>query len=274
MTSRIGLLSILLCLFACPPAFAKDKPDKDAKEREARKACLAGDYAKGVEILSELFLDSKDPTHIFNQGRCYEQSERYEEALGRFREYLRTSSAHLSADDKELARQHIAECEDLLKKKNAVAAESPSQSAAPPSTESPKPQSAATSVAPESPKPIATVSPEDQAPQPVPGAVLRMSGLIVGSVGVASLVAGLALNLKANSVADSITPPNSYDRGTDSTRKTYVTFSEVGYAVGAVGIAAGAVLYGLGWSQRKDGGVALVPVAGPGLAGAMLTRSF
>jgi hypothetical protein len=32
-------------------------------------ACLSGDYTKGVAILSELFVDTKDPTYLFNQGR-------------------------------------------------------------------------------------------------------------------------------------------------------------------------------------------------------------
>ena len=46
-------------------------------------ACLSGDYTKGVAILSELFVDTKDPTYLFNQGRCFEQNRRYDDAIAR-----------------------------------------------------------------------------------------------------------------------------------------------------------------------------------------------
>lgn len=55
----------------------------------ARTACLAGDYSKGATILSQLFVETKDPNYIYNQARCFEQNSRYQEALSRFQEYLR-----------------------------------------------------------------------------------------------------------------------------------------------------------------------------------------
>jgi hypothetical protein len=30
-----------------------------------------------VEILAGLYVDTNDPTYIFNQGRCFEQTHRY-----------------------------------------------------------------------------------------------------------------------------------------------------------------------------------------------------
>jgi hypothetical protein len=46
----------------------------DARERQAKRACMLGDTKKGVEILTDLYLDTSDATYIFNQGRCYEQN--------------------------------------------------------------------------------------------------------------------------------------------------------------------------------------------------------
>jgi hypothetical protein len=43
-----------------------------SRERQAKKACLSGDYAKGVSILSDLFLETGDATYLCNQGSCYE----------------------------------------------------------------------------------------------------------------------------------------------------------------------------------------------------------
>jgi hypothetical protein len=88
---------------------------RQAQERKAHKACLSGDYAKGVSILSDLFVDSDDPTYILNQGRCFEQNRRYEDAIARFQEYLR-AGMNLKPSDKVLAEKHIADCQNLLTK--------------------------------------------------------------------------------------------------------------------------------------------------------------
>src|SRR5664279_1617332 len=79
------------------------------KEREARTACLAGDYTLGVRLLSELFVSSKDPGFIYNQARCFEQNRRYDDAIGRFHEYLRAGK-NLDAAEKADAEKHIADC--------------------------------------------------------------------------------------------------------------------------------------------------------------------
>jgi hypothetical protein len=74
---------------ATSPAAAAGKHGGDSKqsqERAARKACLTGDYAKGVDILSDLFIELRDPTFLFNQGRCFEQNRRYEDAIACRRE--------------------------------------------------------------------------------------------------------------------------------------------------------------------------------------------
>jgi hypothetical protein len=78
----LAFISFVFVLLAAQAATREDK------EREARKACLTGDAAKGVAILTDLFIDTNDLTYIFNQGRCLEQSRKYAEAVGRFREYL------------------------------------------------------------------------------------------------------------------------------------------------------------------------------------------
>jgi hypothetical protein len=40
--------------------------EANAKERAAKTACLAGDYVKGVAILSELYVSTEDPVYIYN----------------------------------------------------------------------------------------------------------------------------------------------------------------------------------------------------------------
>jgi hypothetical protein len=71
--------------------------------------CLAGNADKGSEILSDLYLDDKDPTHIYNLGRCYEQNHRYEDAVSRFREYL-LKAPKLTEAERAETEKHIATC--------------------------------------------------------------------------------------------------------------------------------------------------------------------
>jgi tetratricopeptide (TPR) repeat protein len=259
----VGIGSLLLIGSS---AFAKGKPaketktapsEREAREREARKACLEGDFAKGVAILSDLFLDSKDATYIFNQGRCYEQAERYQEAIRRFREYLRTPGS----GDPSLAQRHITECEELEAKKNPPLA-------APPVAQ------------PVALPPVTKAQPEDRhfvvtQPQPTSssGSGLRTAGVVTAGIGAAGAIAGVVLNLKANKLAKSIEPPNTYDRSTESSRKNYETFSWVSYGAGVAGLVTGAILYGIGLGNGSDS-AALLPMGGPSVAGATLSGAF
>ena len=207
--------------------------DRDAKERAASQACLSGDTTRGVAVLSELFLDSGDANYIFNQGRCYELGKRYQEAVGRFREYLRLEK-HLSDADTADTRKHLADCQALLAARQPVA----------------------------------------QAPRRP--ADLRTMGIVVAGIGGVGLATGMVLNLKANSVASSITPPNTFERDTENRRQKYAMASWISYGVGILGLASGTFLYFASGKPRlgPKAGVALTPVLSPGQAGALLEGEF
>jgi hypothetical protein len=242
----------------------------ETKERAARTACLSGDYAKGVALLSELFVATMDPTYIYNQGRCFEQNRRYEDAIARFQEYLRAGK-RLGKDEKADAQKHIADCKELL-------ASQPSQ----PLVAAPAPQPA--------PVPTPLPAPAPVAPAPVPpvvqqtnvrpasesGSGLRTAGIVTAAVGGAALVAGVVLNLKVNSMADDLQKTDGYTAGKESDRKTYETLGWAGYGVGAACIATGAVLYVLGLRSGAPAStsVALVPAFGSGQAGAVVKGAF
>ena len=266
ITSVVLVASPVLARGKEPKPSKEDVSARESKERDARKACLSGDYATGVAALTDLFLDTKDPTWIFNQGRCYEQNERYEEAIGRFREYSRTGNVPQSPSDVAAAEKHIADCEALIQKRNAAMA---APVAVPPGP-------AVVPVPVAQPQPVVAYQQNQPVESSSNGSGKRTAGVVLMSVGGAALVAGVVLNLKANSLASSITPPNTYQRSTESQRETYQTMSYIGYGVGAAALVAGTVVYLLGRSDAHDSGatVALVPTIGPGTAGAMFWRTF
>jgi hypothetical protein len=268
-----GVAALLSLLLAATPALGANR---QAQEKAARKACLSGDYAKGVSILADLFVNSRDPIYLFNQGRCFEQNIQYREAIGRFEEYLRMGeTATLDPSDRAAAEKHIADCkarvlEDFDKAKGpAPAPESVVQPSPPVLTALPAPASV--------PKPEPTVQTVTPTEAPKNRSGLVAAGIVVGIVGVAAGGAGLAFNFKVNSmVNDMETKPDGYTTSKDSSRKAYETSMWVGYGVGAACIATGAILVtvGLGSRHGSSPDVALLPALGPDRAGVLLSGGF
>lgn len=230
-------LSVLLLglTVAVVPAQAASR---DAKERAAKRACLNGDPAKGVQILTELYLSSDDPVYLYNQGRCYEQNSRYEEAIGRFREYLRKAKGASSSEkaDSESARKHIADCEALLGRKvgpteTVTATTSPTPTPPPPPPPppppepTPQPEQQVVPRVPLQPQPIAAADPSS-------GSGLRVAGIVTASVGAAGVIAGVLLNLKANSMVSDL--QKRYSDGDHSSSEDYKTGSQIAYVAGGV----------------------------------------
>jgi hypothetical protein len=261
-------------MLAWSPAWAGGQ---EARERAARKACLTGDFSKGVDLLAELFLDTKDITYIFNQGRCFEQNRRYEEAVGRFREYLVKGSS-LGREEKADAEKHLSVCLSYLGKTDAnqpfVAEEHKAGPVSAPTTSSEGLTSATPLLKPQPPA-IGESSP--QAGQSSRGASLRTIGIVAATVGVAGVAMGILLNVKVNSMSSDLEKPYNYTRSADSTRQTYKTIGWVGYGVGAAGIVAGAALYFLGRSKAEElagNNVTLAPAIASGSVGATFAGTF
>jgi hypothetical protein len=113
-------------LFPLPQAAGQE-----VSERAALKACMSGDYQKGVDILSDMFINTRNPAHIYNQGRCYEQNGRCAEAINRFREYLRTAK-NPTAEEKLDTEKHIRDCQTLSSQQPTPAVLPPAAAAAAP----------------------------------------------------------------------------------------------------------------------------------------------
>jgi hypothetical protein len=273
--SRLGILTpVILIVLAAPLARAAGT---EAKERAARKACLSGDYAKGVEILSDLFIDTKDANHIFNQARCFEQNSRCEEAISRFREYLRKASG-LSPAEKVDTEKHIADCQALLGQKPAP---EPAGTVAAAKAESAPTAPAAPSAAPSPPS--ATPTPEQVAvastPEPAanPGRGLRIAGIACGALGVASVGTAIYYYTQAKSYSDKVSGQGANPNPSDeSAGKHAQTMQWVFYSAGAAAIATGTVLYVLGWpsADTSHPTAAIAPLLGPGLAGISAQGAF
>jgi len=267
MHRRIQWLGVLLVALPVLAPTLAAAANKESLERTAKKSCMTGDPTKGVEILADLFIDTGDLTHVFNQGRCWEQNSRYEAAIARFREYL-IKGTNLSSEAKAEAERHIAICQSLLGK-NEPAAAPAVPTAAPLAPPAPAPAPAPAPISP----------PIEQHPLPPTtsaGSGLRLGGVVTAAVGVAALAAGVALNLKANSMASDLEKPYNYSRSSESSRKDYQTMGWVSYGAGAACIVTGAILYTIGWHRGRAAlpAVAVSPVWAPQGGSLALTGAF
>jgi len=258
-TLLVGFLVVL----SANSAFAEKRPSQAAREKAAKKACAMGDFQKGADLLTDLYVETDDPTFVYNQGRCYQQNNRWEPAISRFQEFLRKAK-NLSDSDRAETERQIADCEKSMGKTAQV---NPTPVASPPPV-------LITQV--ETPHPSPQPTPVETTTQPMPqssdgsrGKGLRVGGIIAATVGVAAIGAGVGLALKANGLSKA-----DYSKSREDERASLKTWSLVSYGVGAAAIATGAVLYIVGWPSEQSSSVAVLPAIAPDGASVLLRGRF
>jgi hypothetical protein len=264
-------IAVLSSLLVSGSVLAADKkPSRQERASMARAACLDGNYTEGVAILSKLFVETKDPNYIFNQGRCFEQNRRYEDAISRFQEYIRAGRKTLKASDKAEAEQHVSDCREMLAQERGT---SPPPATPQPIVTAPAPYVAPKPVQP-SPDPKPIISKRAAKPAST-GAGLRIGGIAVASFGVVAAGVGLTFNLMANSTVDDMyKKTDGYTK--ESNRKNYETVAWIGYGVGAACVVTGTILYAIGHKAKSNpsNDIALLPMVGQDRAGAVLAGAF
>jgi tetratricopeptide (TPR) repeat protein len=260
-------LGLVLVALANPAYAGKLKP-KTGREKAAQKACALGDYQQGVDILADLLVGSDDPNYIYNQGRCYEQNSRWEQAINRFREYLR-KDASLSDSDRADVERHIAECEEALAQAAQAAQPAPAAPAPVAPVETPGPAPAPPPVRPDmSATPAPPMSDGSQ------GKGLRVAGIVCAAVGLAAVGTGIGLALKTQDMSSEAQKSGGGTKAQEDQRKSLETWGWVSYAIGAAAIATGAILYIVGWPSDKSTNVSLLPTLAPDGASMTLQGRF
>jgi hypothetical protein len=237
---------------------------------------LNGDYQTGVSLLSDLFLDTRDPTYLYNQGRCLEQNRRFEDAIARFTEYLHSAqSTRLTDTDRAEAEKHIAVCKAALEHQAMLGPATAPPTASVEATSSPTtvPPASSAAAQPQAGAPAGTVTAGPEPAAASPGRALRIAGIVCGAVGVAAIGAGVGFALKTQSISSS-EAKNGPTKAQEDDRKMYETLGWVSYGVGGAALATGVVLYLLGWPSAPSTTVALLPSANAAGATVILERSF
>jgi len=231
MPRTLGLL--VCCLLVGRVARAQES-GQDPRVAEAKVACVAGDYQKGVRLLAEIYIATNDPIWIFNQGRCYHQNAQPALALSRFREFLRKNQGAPGEDLRD-AQNYIAEIEAELQRV----------------------QPAQTSTAPPV-EPAVVVASDATLPAAKPGRGLRYAGVTAFVVGGLAVVSGVTFTLLMHRASNDIEAQTSGKdanwsdvSGKYADGNRYQTLQWVGYWVGAAALITGTVLYWMGAASAE-----------------------
>lgn len=255
LTSTALLTSVALCGTARAADLAS--PGDDKRPNAALAACASGDVAKGIAILGELYAESRNPSFVFNQGRCYQKNNQLEQARGSFAEYLRIGTNE-PPEDLQRAQAFVKELDDTLARQRASQA--------------------------------AVVATPASAPGDGTARVLRVSSVVLAAVGVVAVGFGAAMSFKVKSTNDDLKQLYAAQPYvTDSARvaqlesdgSRYQTLQWVGYGVGAAAFAGAVATFILGgsrfpWSAESPDRVALdvTPAVSADGGGAVLRLRF
>lgn len=257
-----GLAAVVAVVMAAPPAASQDP-----RAQEARKACAAGDVDRGIKLLADLISENGDPNALYNQGRCYQQNGRHEQAISRFREYLRTAR-DIPSDEARTVEGYIKELEAELDAKAR-------REIAPPAATTPTTTMTPPTSVPAAPS--ADVTSSD-------GRSLRIASIALGVLSVAALGTGIYAAMRVDAINDRIAakePPISaedYQAWSREGERAEV-LQWVGYGVSAGALAGAITCYLLSTSAERARPVAartprLLPLLSPTSAGAVVRLGF
>jgi tetratricopeptide (TPR) repeat protein len=267
--------SFTLALAGGSQAAEHGKRSAEAYYQKGMKAYTLGHFEDAIEEFEKAYELRQEPIFLYNIAQSHRQNNSPQRAIFFYRRYL---EADPEAKNRVEVEKRIKDMESHLNAKPENGA--PPPPATPPTAPAPT-TAAPPPVAPPfagqpAPQPIYPVAPiqTQAAPDASAGRGLRIAGLTVGVVGVAGVVTGIFLGLHANSLYDD-SLKGTYDDSKYQSSKSFRTLEWVSLGVGGAAVVAGGILYYLGHSAKPSRApVALLPIAAPGTAGAVLFARF
>jgi len=242
--------ALVILLVCATPALAQPSGRDAAKAHFKSGKALqdAGKYSEAADEYQAAYDNDPRPAMLFNIAQAHRLAGHKKTALDFYQRYLTDEPSGAGARE---ARQWVTELQREVDAEKPVVPDKP-VTPTPPVTPPSKPV-----VAPHPPPQARTTT--KSSPQ------LRIAGLVVGGIGVASLAAGVAFGLKAQSAADGISghmddwtmeEMDLFEAGQRANRNMVIA-----YVAGGALVTTGGVLYMLGARTR------VVPVVGARTAG-------
>lgn len=280
------LLAVVLVLGAvgtASPAYALDENAARQHFEKATDAFTRGRYDDAVREYLLAYRASNDSSLLFNVAQSHRLAGHYSSALQYYRMYLQNTP---DAQDRKEVEKQIREMEKKLGGDQSTAPQKlpPPEKLAPPPLKpvtppAPEPPVAPPpTVTPTPPTPEATPAPSTTVESPYAGRVKIIAGGVTLGVGVALVATGIAFGALAQKAGDDLTAANHaglpFDPNKQSEGKTDTIVEGVCLGIGAAAAVAGAVVLGLGITEKRAARVAVVPVITPTGAAASMSVRF
>jgi hypothetical protein len=277
----LALVVVLGAVGTASPAYALDESAARQHFEKATEAFTRGRYDDAVREYLLAYRASNDSSLLFNVAQSHRLAGHYSSALQYYRMYLQNTPD--AQDRKEVERQ-IKEMEKKLGGDQSTAPSKlpPPEKLAPPPLK-PVPPPAELPVTP----PPTTVTPPPATPDtgphttvesPFAGRMKIIAGGVTLGVGVALVATGIAFGALAQKAGDDLTAANHaglpFDPNKQSEGKTDTIVEGVTLGIGAAAAIAGAVVLGLGITEKRAARVAVVPVISPTGAAASMSVRF
>lgn len=257
-TARVIALCAATSIAAPTPAVAAiaiEEPSVDELEAGAIKAYESGDFEEAARLFEAAFNRTKDPNLLYNVGRVYEEAGKLEKAIEYYDRFVHAEGVGL--DTRVVASERLSQ----LKKIVGSGEEEPHED---PIEDEPE-ASPPVEPEPESPPPT-----KDEPTKP-PSRAMRISGIVLLSVGGAALITsgvlgGLAVR-NNNRLDDELgdDPLRVQQRGQNQALATDVLIG-----VGSAFVVVGATLVIVNQVRKarsKSGNATLSPMLSPSVAG-------
>ena len=250
MMHRLAIVLVALCITArgaaAQPAPAPDPAD--AALQEGRRLYDLREFAAAITKFKEAYTLRSDAASLFNIAQSYRLLNDCPNAYT----YYKTFQRNFPTERADVVAKFLAELEPC---KDAKPAQPPKP------VEPPKPI--------EPPKQTPVDGPVGTEPA-APGRTLRISGLAVGGVGVASIATGVFFGLRARSQSRDLNNADEWDPSLESSAKRADRNAKILLGVGGAALIGGGVLFYLGMRAEQSSQVAIIPSTD----GATLAWSF
>jgi tetratricopeptide (TPR) repeat protein len=266
------------------PAFADDRADRAlAREHylKGTKAFDLGLYDDAIKEYVAAYQAKDDPALLYNIAQAHRQAGHAQDALRFYQRYL--AKVPTTGHRREEIEVKIAELQKLIEQQKRTESLPPNQPI--PTTtagDAPSTDTSPATAASEAPRVAeAATAPSAPAVDLNAGRTKKIAGLVVGGVGVAALVSGVAFCVLAknasNDIANLDRMMGTYDPAKYQAGQLDQTLGAVFLGVGGAAVVAGVVVYALGHRQAQAARrlkVSFAPLYSPGSAGASAQFRF
>ena len=237
----------------------------EAHNKLGMKHYTLGHFSEAIEEFEKAYDIKPEPIFLYNIGQSHWQNQDFKRAIFFYRRYL---DAAPQGKYRVQIEQRIIDLEKALAEEKAMAMEKEKERAATPA------------VAPAPVLPAPEPEPVQPPPPPEPAEVgsassgrgLRIAGIVVSSVGLVGIGAGIAFGVHS---ANLYSQANSgtYDQSKLDSSDTFRTLEWVAMGVGGAALATGVVLYIVG-ATKPSRSLSMVPLLAPGMGGMALAGGF